>query len=544
MATPDKNAAPQPPQPAAGLEESQSSVSLATSSMTQKVDLSKLKTFRKNSFEELKKLIAAKTSIIYLQTWEEERAVTLIKRVAATGFKTPLHFFQWSETEGFKDEQSQRAEHMDVFKALSRILQEKDSGLFLFKDLPLFFDSPQLGNETKRTLIRKLHDVYHACKTTYKTLIITHPTIQIPLPLQKEITVTELDLPSEEELQTVLDQVSQAYPKIKVNLSEGNKSIFIRTAIGMSEDEARQAFTKCFIGKKSVEASDIDVIYEEKANIIKREGILEFVQNRITVEDIGGLENLKEWLRIRADFFSQEARDYGIKMPKGLLITGISGCGKSLCAQAVASVWNLPLYRLDMGRVYGGQIGNPEETMRRAIDAIEAVSPAILWMEEIEKGVAGYRQGDAGVTARIFSSFLTWMQEKNSPVFVAATANEISLLPPELIRKGRFDEIFYVDLPSEKEREHIFSVHLKKRNQDPATFNLINLAKATTNFNGAEIEQVVVSGLFEAFSERRALDNNDLYKVLGHMVPLATTMAEQIKEIKRWADTRATKASK
>ncbi|HLG20934.1 MAG TPA: AAA family ATPase, partial [Bdellovibrionota bacterium] len=218
--------------------------------------------------------------------------------------------------------------------------------------------------------------------------------------------------------------------------------------------------------------------------------------------------------------------------------------GKSCCVKAISQYWRLPLMRLDMTKVYGGTIGNPEETMRRALKTVEAVAPVILWLEEIEKGVAGYAQGDGGVTARIFSSFLTWMQEKKSVVFIAATANEIDKLPPELLRKGRFDEIFFVDLPTENERGDIFRVHILRHKHNPEKFSLVNLAKATVGFAGAEIEQIVNAGMFEAFHEKRQFNEHDLYKMIAHTVPLSTTMSERIKEIKRWADKRAVRASK
>ena len=261
------------------------------------------------------------------------------------------------------------------------------------------------------------------------------------------------------------------------------------------------------------------------------------------MQEIGGLNNLKAWLAARSRFFSKDAKEFGLTYPKGVLLTGISGCGKSSCVKAISQYWRLPLMRLDMTKVYGGTLGNPEETMRKALKTTEAVAPVILWIEEIEKGVAGFNQGDGGVTARIFSSFLTWMQEKQSLVFVAATANEIDKLPPELLRKGRFDEIFFVDLPTEAERVDIFKVHIAKRKHDPSKFSLINLAKASNNFNGAEIEQVVAAGMFEAFNEKRQFNDQDLYKMISKTVPLATTMSEPIKEIKRWADKRAVKAS-
>jgi SpoVK/Ycf46/Vps4 family AAA+-type ATPase len=332
---------------------------------------------------------------------------------------------------------------------------------------------------------------------------------------------------------------------VKIGLNEEQKMKLLKGALGLTGDEAKLIFQKMLVGKNELNEDALNIIYEEKARIVKRDGLLDFVPTKFTLDDIGGLENLKEWLADRSDFFSKEAQAAGIRMPKGILMTGVSGCGKSLSTQAIAAAWGLPLYRLDMNRLFGGALGNAEEAFRKAIIQIESVAPAILWLEEIEKGVAGYEQGDKGVTARIFSSFLTWLQEHTTPVFVAATANEINRLPPELLRKGRFDEIFFVDLPSEKERENIFNVHLKKKNLDLSKFNLTELSKATNNFNGAEIEQCVASAVVLAYKDnQRPVHQDDIFKVVGRMVPLATTMAEQIKEIKRWADTRAVRASR
>ena len=264
---------------------------------------------------------------------------------------------------------------------------------------------------------------------------------------------------------------------------------------------------------------------------------------KIKLEELGGLQTLKNWLSQRRRFFSKDAEDFGLDPPKGLLVTGISGCGKSVCIQAISTYWHMPLLRLDMNRIYAGIAGSPERTLERAIRTAESVAPCVLWIDEIETAIVGARGEGAGSGTRIFSSFLTWMQEKQQMVFVAATANEIDKLPPELLRKGRFDEIFFVDLPNENERAEIFRVHLSRRKQDPERFELVSLAKSTNGFNGAEIEQIVLAALYAAFDETRDIEMKDLYRALGRMIPLSTTMAERIKEIKRWADTRAVKAN-
>jgi len=492
-----------------------------------------LKSQRKNSFEEIKRLIASKYPMVWIESWEEERVETTLKKVAATGFSQPLPFLVWSETRGFGD-----GKKTTVIEALEHFLSLQGSALILIKDF-----SWTLGPES--LLKRTLRDVFQSTKSSFKSVFLCSPIVNVPEDMLKEVVSIDFALPDETDLQGIFDSVIKGFPKIKVSLSEEQKMRIFQGALGLTGDEAKFIFQKMLVGKTELNEEAVTIVFEEKARIIRREGLLEYIPTKYDLADIGGLENLKDWLKDRGTFFSKEAKDAGLRMPKGILMTGVSGCGKSLSTQAIAAAWGLPLYRLDMNRVYGGAIGTPEECFRRAIIQIEAVAPAILWLEEIEKGVAGYEQGDKGVTARIFSSFLTWLQEHTTPVFVAATANEINKLPPELLRKGRFDEIFFVDLPSEEERKQIFKVHLEKRNADMSQFNLTELAKATNNFNGAEIEQTVVSGLVLAFKDgKRPLKQDDIFKATGRMVPLATTMSEQIKEIKRWADTRAVKASR
>ncbi len=492
-----------------------------------------LKSYRKNSFEELKKLIASKYPIIWVESWEEERVEQTVKKVAQTGFSQPLQFSVWSETRGFGS-----GEKTTIIEALETFLNQSQSGIMLIKDFSWKLAPDHL-------LKRTLRDVFQTTKSNFKTLILLSPFSEIPDDMVKEILTIDFALPDESDIQGIFDGVLKGSPKVKITLTDEQKMKMFKGALGLTGDEAKFIFQKMLIGKAELTEESLLVLFEEKSRIIKRDGLLDFVATKYSLDDIGGLDNLKDWLKDRTDFFSKEAQASGLRMPKGILMTGVSGCGKSLCTQAIAAAWGLPLYRLDMNRIYGGAMGAPEECFRRAIIQIESVAPAILWLEEIEKGVAGYAQGDSGVTARIFSSFLTWLQEHTTPVFVAATANEINRLPPELLRKGRFDEIFFVDLPGEPERSQIFRVHLLRRGLDPALYNLVDLAKATNNFNGAEIEQVVVSGLVLAFKDgKRALSQEDMFRVAGRMVPLATTMAEQIKEIKRWADTRAVRASR
>jgi SpoVK/Ycf46/Vps4 family AAA+-type ATPase len=289
---------------------------------------------------------------------------------------------------------------------------------------------------------------------------------------------------------------------------------------------------------------DISRILDEKRQIIRKTGLLEYYQLTEAMNHVGGLGALKAWLGSRDGAFSERARDFGLPEPKGLLLLGVQGCGKSLAAKAIANSWRLPLLRLDVGAVMNAYVGSSEENMRKAIRISESLAPCILWLDEIEKGFAGFGgQQDGGTTARVFATFLTWMQEKTKPVFVIATANSIERLPPEMLRKGRFDEIFFVDLPSEPERLEIFRIHLSRRNRFPEQFDLARLAAASTGMSGAEIEAVVIEALWGAFPEGRQLTQEDLLRAIQATVPLSRTMSESIEGLRSWARTRARPAS-
>ena len=289
-------------------------------------------------------------------------------------------------------------------------------------------------------------------------------------------------------------------------------------------------------------ADDVQAVFAEKRQIIRKNGLLEYYSPADTFNEVGGLDNLKKWLRMRADAFSAEALEFGLTPPRGVLLLGVQGCGKSLCAKAVASAWQMPLLRFDMGRMFGSLVGSSEENVRRAIAVAESVAPAILWVDEIDKAFSGSQgsgASDGGTTARVFGTFLTWLGEKTAPVFVVATANDISHLPPELLRKGRLDEIFFVDLPCEAERSEIFRVHIQKRGRDAAQFDLAALAMASEGFSGAEIEEAVNSALYEAFHAREELSMGFVVSALRQTAPLSRTMDDQISRLRAWAEGRA-----
>ena len=317
--------------------------------------------------------------------------------------------------------------------------------------------------------------------------------------------------------------------------------------------EAENAFALAMVNDGCIDERDLSVILEQKIQVIRKTGILDYINTNIQISDVGGLENLKNWLNKRNNSWSESAKKYCLPAPKGVLITGVPGCGKSLTAKAMSAAWQLPLLKLDFGKIFSGIVGSSEENMRKAIKTAEAVSPSILWVDEIEKSLSGLNSnGDSGTSSRIFGTFLTWMQEKTAPVFVIATANNIEGLPPELLRKGRFDEIFFVDLPTKKERIEIFKLHLSKRLKDKEVASKLELndelfeklADLTEGFVGAEIEQAVISALYEAFFQKKPLEFQDLENVIKTIVPLTKTQKEKILQLRQWANIRAVTATK
>lgn len=490
--------------------------------------------------EQLRAVLLSRVPLLYVVSWEEPRVDRVIAGVATKAFKNPLEVYYWSTATGITGLNGEKVDPkvVDPIKALDWALNHDKVGYHVFHDLHAHWDKPEV--------VRLVRQIYLEFSNSYKRLILVSPRLNLPLELEKETTVFDFPLPDLKEIEAIYKQAADYYEKVHKKPVKADETILakmLQAGLGLTSDEVRNAFQMAI--KPELDEESVSAVLKEKRQLIRKSGVLEFVEHNFQMDDVGGLENLKEWLRKRSSIFKKEARDAGLSPPKGVLMTGIAGCGKSLCVQAVASFWNLPLIRLDLNLVYAGVLNSPEETLDRALRVAETMAPCVLWIDEIEKGISRTPAGSsAGPTARIFSRFLTWMQEKEGMVFIAATANEIELLAPEFLRKGRFDEIFFVDLPNEDERASIFSVHLKKRKQDITKFSLTNLAKATNKFAGSEIEQVVVSGLFDAFDQKRSLTEKDIFLAIGHTVPLSTTMAEDIKKIKRWALDRAVKASK
>lgn len=493
---------------------------------------------------ELDTLIRARYPLVYLVTWEEQRLEAHLDQLAQQHGKA---LWSWTVTRGLRRTGGartgtpEREGTLDPKEALEAIGKLADPSLVVLKDFHPWLSDP--------TVVRGLRDLSHALKSTYTTVILLSPTLFIPPELEKEISVLDVPLPTFAELFELLKEIATVVTKgklAKVELTQTDAEAMVKAAQGLTLAEAENAFAKAIADDGRLKREDVALVLEEKRQVIRKSGLLEYFAAEQKLADVGGLDLLKGWLDRRQAAFGEAARKFGLPEPKGLLLLGVQGCGKSLTAKAVAAQWGLPLLRLDMGRIFSGLIGSSEENLRKAIHVAESVAPVVLWIDEIEKGLSGVRSSDAsdsGVTARVFGTLLTWLQEKTAPAFVVATANRIDSLPPELLRKGRFDEIFFIDLPEHAERKEIFEIHIRRRRRDPSAFDVAALAHATDGFSGAEIEQAIVSALYDAFAEKTELAERHLVKAVGETKPLSVTMSEEIDRVRDWARTRTRPAS-
>ena len=499
--------------------------------------------------DELEVLIRARYPIIYVVSWEEERVEAQLAQIAASRGKK---FHVWTYTQGIVrfGSEPQRAKSgtgstTDPLAALDAVLQHVEPAIYLFKDFHPFTEE----NRANLAVIRRLKDVAYHLRDTYKTIVIVAPLMRIAPELDKDVTVIEFRPPDVKDFNKLLDRIIDDVkdkPQVRINLDPAGRERLVHAAQGLTLKEAENVFAKTLVLDGTLDADDISIVFSEKQQIIKKSGLLEYYASDEQFAHVAGLENLKQWLIKRSTAFTERAAEFGLPPPRGALLLGVQGCGKSLCAKAVSSLWKLPLLRFDVGRMFGSLVGSSEENTRRAIQTAESVAPAILWVDEIDKafaGSVGSGGSDGGTAARVFGTFLTWLSDKTAPVFVIATANDISQLPPELLRKGRLDEIFFVDLPTEGERRDVFSIHLAKRSRDPARFDLDVLARHSEGFSGAEIEQAIVSGLFDAFSAGADLDTPTLMASLAETVPLSKTMSEDLNRLRTWAQGRARAAS-
>ena len=504
-------------------------------------------------------LLRARFPYLYISTWEESRVLSLIGSVAKNVelIRTTRKVFEWSLTEGLADSGKSTGEDTkSALKALEFIERCQEPAIFVLKDFHVFFGANNRPPDIH--VIRKIRDLLPSLKQSQspKNVVFVTPVLLLPGDLEKDVTIVEFELPSFEEIRAALKQMIETNRhsgRIQIDLNEEEEERLAKAALGLTLHEAENAFARAMVEDGKLDISDVDVILEEKRQTIRKSGILEFIKSDLNIDDVGGLQNLKRWLIKRNKSWLDSAARYNLPAPKGVLITGVPGCGKSLVAKAISAMWQVPLLRLDIGKIFSGIVGSSEENMRRAIQTAEAIAPCVLWIDEVEKGFGGISgpSGDSGTSTRIFGTFLTWMQEKTKAVFVVATANNISALPPEMMRKGRFDEIFFVDLPTQNERREILKLHLGRRLQHPEVVGsfaiddatLGKMAQATEGFVGAELEQVVISGLFEAFYEDRSVQLSDFERAVTLTVPLSVTQAEQIHQLREWANVRAVAAT-
>lgn len=489
--------------------------------------------------EELNILIQAQYPLIYLVTSEEERAEQTIASIAQG--KPQRRVFIWTVTHGIVEYGQPRTttQHNTVSPeaAIEWVIRQREPGIFVFKDLHAFTGSP--------VVTRWLRDAVGHFKGSFKSIILMSPVQEIPIELEKEVIVLDFPMPSMAELNQVLSQ--QLEQSRGRRLSTEVREKLLKAALGLTRDEAEKVYRKAQVKAGRLTEEEVDIILSEKKQLIRRNGILEYIEEDETIDSVGGLEELKHWLKQRSNAFTERAREYGLPQPKGMLILGVPGCGKSLIAKTTSRLWSLPLLRLDMGRVYdGSMVGRSEQNLRNALKTAESISPVILFIDEMDKafaGSTGSSDSDGGTSSRIFGSFLTWMQEKTSPVFVMATANRVERLPGEFLRKGRFDEIFFVDLPNTEERKEIFRIHLAKRRREIARFDLDQLATVCDGFSGAEIEQALVAAMYEAFAQDREFTQLDIIAAIKSTLPLSKTMTEQVNALRAWAMNRARPAA-
>ena len=488
--------------------------------------------------EELELLINSRNPIVTVETGEEQRFVELLQH-AAMDLQIPLYV--WSVTTGLARAGGAGLYNSDQpEQALANIATVQGDGIFLLKDFGRYCDNDRIS--------RRLRDLADGFRTARRSIVILAAAMQLPPELEADAVVFQLGLPSVEEL----------LGGVKAALAELNRMQGVATSLdgagllqlaknlaGLPEDDALRVLRQCVLARGRADAGLLDDVMEAKRQALHTEGLLETVKRDASFSDVAGLKRLREWIGKRKSALTPEGQKFGLVPPKGVLITGVQGCGKSLAARAVAGEWGYELARLDAGALYDKYVGESERRLRKALDVAQKIAPVVLWIDEIEKAFASAGSSgdaDAGLSQRLLATLLTWMQDRESGVFLAATSNNITILPPEMLRKGRFDEIFFLDLPDTAARVDLFGLHIRKRGRDTAGFDLAKLSMASEGFSGAEIEQVIVAGLYTAFSQKQQLTTEILIAEIHATQPLSVTRAEEITEIRNWAKSRAVSA--
>ncbi len=507
--------------------------------------------------------IKARYAVLVIASFEEERVLRELQGIAQS---INHELYIWNSTDGVtyaNGSSASQEKTLDFTAALrfceNRAKEQGSRNIFVFCDADSYLNSkaPAVNRRRLKDFAMNIRK-----KGYVSNCIIIAPTFEITTDLQKEITLVDFPLPSREEVKDIITSFLNNYKGMQgVTIDVNNELLekFVDASVGLTKLEIDNSFARALVSNRRIDASDLNGILSEKKQIIRKTGILEYIDSQLNLNDVGGLQTLKNWLELRSHCFGDEALKYGVKPPKGVLLTGIPGCGKSLTAKCVSTTWNMPLLRLDMGKIFQGIVGSSESNMRLALKTAEAISPSILWIDEIEKGLSGVSGGggDGGTSTRVFGNLLTWMQEKTAPVFVFATANNINGLPPELLRKGRFDEIFFVDFPSKDERKKIVQIHVSKLKRDLSNFDFDKLADMSGEetfgkdvvLAGAELESWVADSLIEAFSRKINGDSSadlsmkDFETTIKRMVPMGQMRKDEFTKLRQWANENAVSAS-
>ena len=479
-----------------------------------------------NFLNEFVLLLKARYPIIYIATSEEERLEYVIKY--CTKKYVSQTYYSWDFVDGYQGNPNDTGfaakNPLEALELVDKLTAETAS-VFVLKDYDNFLKD--------LSIIRKVKNLSRALKTQPKNIIIISPEVNIPDTLREFVTVIEFPLPTYHEIN---EELLRLMTSLKQDIADDLLLSLTTACQGLSLERIRRVLSKVIAQSGSIDRSSPPLVLEEKKQIIQQTQLLEFSLTDKKITDLGGLDNFKEWLKLRSEAFLPAAKEYGLPYPKGLLLVGVQGTGKSLAAKTVANEWNLPLLRLDFGRLFASLIGQSESRVRKMIQIAEALSPCVLWVDEIDKAFAGAQNsGDSGTTSRVLATFLTWMSEKASPVFVVATANNIEWIPPEIIRKGRFDEVFFLSLPKKEERQAIFDVHLRKvRPNRIEEFELCLLSDLSKDFSGAEIEQVVIEAMRIGYSKGRDFNTEDLLASIQKIVPLSRTKNKELTLLQKW----------
>ncbi|HUW19080.1 MAG TPA: AAA family ATPase [Sedimentisphaerales bacterium] len=495
-----------------------------------------------NDSERFEQLIGGGCCCISIVTYEEEFALGFVKQAAQ---RLGRDVWIWSAAEGVRDGLSLLEKGLTVASTerpdagLNNLAAAKEGSICVTLDL-----AAHLRDGKTLRVLRELIDHYGKVGSC---LVMIDSEDKLPEVIKSYTRSFEISFPDEKELQEIvratLLRLHRKKP-VEIGITRKGLSVIVRNLRGLTRRQAEQVISDSIAKDQRLTDNDINLIIAGKRRMIQRGGLLEYIQTPLDLSEIGGMKRLKKWLEFRKDALSPEASKFGLTAPRGVLMLGVQGAGKSLCAKAIATAWQQPLLRMDPGTLYASFIGESERNLREALRQTEMMSPVILWIDEIEKAFdsAASRSADGGLSQRMFGTLLTWLQEREAPVFVVATANDIGALPPELLRKGRFDEIFFVDLPSRDTRKEIFAIHLKKRGRDPEQFDINELVEASEGYSGSEIEQAIISALHEAYANKKEVDTDLILSALKASPPLTVTMAESVETLRAWAEGRCVPA--